>query len=84
MLGVDMLGATVSVSSLTKAAAPAIANALAFGGLGIAAPTNEPTAVAAVTWVATSTIAAAWSPLLRPHGLVAILHGVFCHALALV
>jgi hypothetical protein len=70
---------TLNASSLAKAAAPAITNALTHGGPGVKAPTNEPTAVAAVTWVATTAIATAWSPLLRPHGLVASLHGVFCH-----
>jgi hypothetical protein len=70
---------SLNVAALAKAADPAIAGALTHGGLGVKAPTSEPTAVAAVTWVATSAIAAAWSPLLRPHGLVATLHGVFCH-----
>ena len=69
----------LSAASLAKAAAPAITNALTSGGPGVKAPTSEPTAVAAITWVATSAIAAAWSPILRPHGLVAVLHGVFCH-----
>lgn len=70
---------TLSAASLASAAAPIIANALARGGPGIARPTTEATAVAAVTWVTPSAIAAAWSPLLRPYGLTAKLYGVFCH-----
>jgi hypothetical protein len=74
-----MLGTLISAFALEKAASPAITSALTHGGVGVAAPTNEPAAVAALTWVGTPAIAAAWSPILRPLGLALAMQGVFCH-----
>src|SRR5258706_7467198 len=74
-----MLGTRISTSALESAASPAITSALMHGGAGVAAPTNEPAAVAALTWVGTPAIAAAWSPILRPLGLALAMQGVFCH-----
>jgi hypothetical protein len=74
-----MLGTRISTSALEIAASPAITSALMHGSTGVAAPTNEPTAVAALTWAGTPAIAAAWSPILRPLGLAVTMQGVFCH-----
>lgn len=62
-----------------RAVGPAVVTALQNGNPPmIAAPTSEPTAVAAITWVAMPDLVARWRPVLRPQFQIA-LHSVFCH-----
>lgn len=64
---------------LILAAGSSVATALQNGNPPtIAAPIDEPTAVAAITWVAMPDLIARWRPVLRPRFRIA-LHSVFCH-----
>jgi hypothetical protein len=75
-----MLTSSGLKQNLINAAGSLVAAALLKGNPPtVAAPKNEPTAVAAVTWVAIPDVVARWRPVLRPLGFQIALHSVFCH-----
>ena len=77
---VVMLKSSGLKQNLINAAGRLVAAALQKGNPpAVASPSNEPTAVAAVTWVAMPDIVAQWRPVLRPLGFKIALHSVFCH-----
>jgi hypothetical protein len=64
-----MLTSSGLKQNLINAAGSLVAAALHKGNPPtVAAPTNEPTAVAAVTWTAMPDVVAQWRPVLRPSG----------------
>jgi hypothetical protein len=67
-------------SNLVTAAGSTVTTALQSGNPPTyLAPSDEPSAVATVTWVAMPDVVALWRPVLRPLGFHISLHGVFCH-----
>ena len=78
-----MLASSGLKGKLISAAGSSVANALRNGdpngNPAVAAPSNEPTAVGAVTWVAMPNVVAQWRPILLPLGFQVSLHSVFCH-----
>jgi hypothetical protein len=67
-------------SNLITAAGSSVATTLRSGNPPTyKAPSDEPSAVAAVTWVAMPDVVALWRPVLRPLGFQISLHSVFCH-----
>jgi hypothetical protein len=75
-----MLTSSGLKQNLINAAGSLVAAALRNGNPPtVAAPSNEPTAVAAITWVAVPDIVTQWRPILRPLGFQVALHSVFCH-----
>lgn len=67
-------------SNLVAAAGSTVTTALQSGNPPkYTAPSDEPSAVATVTWVAMPDVVALWRPVLRPLGFHISLHGVFCH-----
>lgn len=67
------------IPSLASAANTAIDSVLRVGAPGQATPTGEVGFVAAVTLGGVYGIAAAWQPILHPHGYSVKISGVFCH-----
>jgi hypothetical protein len=75
-----MLTSSGLKQNLIKAAGSLVAATLQNGDPPtVAAPSNEPTAVAAVTWIAAPAIVAQWRPILLSLGFQVFLHSVFCH-----
>jgi hypothetical protein len=75
-----MLASSGLKQNLISAAGTSVAAALQNGNPPtVAAPSNEPTAVAAITWVAMPDVVARWRPVLRPLRFQIALHSVFCH-----
>lgn len=75
-----MLASPGLKQTLITTAGSLIATALQNGRPpAVAAPSNEPTAVAAVTWVGLPDVIAQWRPVLRRLGFTLSLHSVFCH-----
>jgi hypothetical protein len=75
-----MLTSSGLKSNLITAAGSSVATALRSGNPPTyKAPSDEPSAVATVTWVAMPDVAALWRPVLRPLGFRISLHSVFCH-----
>jgi hypothetical protein len=75
-----MLASPGLKQNLITAAGSLIATALQNGRPpAVAKPCNEPTAVAAVTWVGLPDVVAQWRPVLRRLGFTLSLHSVFCH-----
>lgn len=72
------------IASLATAANIAVDNALLHGARGQKRPTGEVGFVAAVVLGAIPDIAAAWRPILHPHGYSARFTGVFCHQAPMV
>lgn len=75
-----MLTSSGLKQNLISAAGSLVAAALQKGDPPtVAAPSDEPTAVAAVTWVGMPDVVAQWRPVLQPLGFQLSLHSVFCH-----
>jgi hypothetical protein len=67
------------ISAAGSSVVDALRNGDPNGNPRVAAPSNEPTAVGAVTWVAMPNVIAQWRPVSRRLGFQISLHSVFCH-----